>query len=142
MTIVIGLLVPTRSTAKVRRPQNLKYPIFEARWKALCSDWGLGSNGTEIGVFCIIPRKGSIQAQATRAHRNLGERGKSEMLGPGHWCSSAPKADFLIRLPWLVRADLNGDFPVKPLEKIEELVGGEAVEMAVHQMGHFRLLDP
>ena len=38
-------------------------------------------------------------------------------------------------------ADLNCHFLVKPLEKIEELVGREAIEMPVHEVRHFWLLD-
>jgi len=50
-------------------------------------------------------------------------------------------ADFLIGLAFLVVADLYGDFPVEPLEKIQNLVGGEPAEMPVHQVRGLRLLD-
>jgi len=52
------------------------------------------------------------------------------------------KPDFLIRLSGLVGADLDRDLTIQPLEKIEQLVGGETVEMPVHQVGDFRLFDP
>ena len=32
-----------------------------------------------------------------------------------------------------MRADADSDFPVKPFEKIQQFVGGEAAKMAVHQ---------
>ena len=57
-------------------------------------------------------------------------------------CTLQAKSDFLIRLSRLVGADLDRDFTIQPLEKIEELVGGETVEMPVHQVGDFRLFDP
>jgi|SRR5665213_1967772 len=38
-----------------------------------------------------------------------------------------------------MRADLDGDFPVEPLQKIQQLVSSEPAVMAVHQMGHLGL---
>ena len=36
---------------------------------------------------------------------------------------------------------LDRDLPIQPLEELEQLVGGEAAEMPVHQVRDFRLLD-
>ena len=49
------------------------------------------------------------------------------------------KADFLVGFPWLSRADLNGDFSIKPLKQTEQLIHGETTEMTVHQMRYVRL---
>ena len=40
-----------------------------------------------------------------------------------------------------MRADLDRHLAVETLEEVEQLVGGEAAEMPVHQVGDFRLLD-
>ena len=39
----------------------------------------------------------------------------------------------------MVTADFDRHFPVKPFQKIEQLVRGEAAEMPVHQVRHVRL---
>src|SRR4051794_8685022 len=54
---------------------------------------------------------------------------------------SHAEADFLIRLPRPVRANADRDGLIQPLEELQQLVGGEAAEMPVHQVRHFRLLD-
>jgi len=41
----------------------------------------------------------------------------------------------------VVRTDLDRHLAVEPLKEAEQLVGGEAVEMPVHQVGYLRLLD-
>jgi hypothetical protein len=62
--------------------------------------------------------------------------------GPLPPTDSEAEPDLLIRFPRLMRADLDRDFTIQPFEEIEQLVGGEAVEMPVHQVGDFRLFDP
>ena len=47
---------------------------------------------------------------------------------------SVNEAYYLIRFAGLVLANLNRNFPIEPLEKIEQLVGSEAVEMSVQQV--------
>ena len=54
---------------------------------------------------------------------------------------SRREADFRVGFALLVRADPDRDFLVEPLEEIEQLVRGEAAEMAIHQMRHVRLRD-
>ena len=54
---------------------------------------------------------------------------------------SEANTDFLIRLARPVRANADGHFPVKASEEIEQLVGGEAAEVPVHQVRDFRLFD-
>src|SRR5208283_2570660 len=54
---------------------------------------------------------------------------------------SGTNTDFLIRLARPVRANVDGHFPVKASEEIEQLVGGEAGELQVHQVRDFRLFD-
>ena len=44
-------------------------------------------------------------------------------------------------VPQACGGDLNRNFPIEAFETIEQLVGSEAAEMAVHQMRRFRLLD-
>ena len=39
----------------------------------------------------------------------------------------------------MVTADLDGHFPVKPFQEIEQLVRREAAEMPVHQVRHVGL---
>jgi hypothetical protein len=39
----------------------------------------------------------------------------------------------------MATADLNRHFPVKALQKIEQLIRREATEMPVHQVRHLRL---
>jgi hypothetical protein len=50
-------------------------------------------------------------------------------------------ADFLIRFPRPVWADLNRNFPIEAPEKIKQIVGSKTTEMAVHQMRYFRLFE-
>jgi len=54
---------------------------------------------------------------------------------------SGTNTNFLIRLARPVRANADGHFPVKASEEIEQLVGGEAAEVPVHQVRDFRLFD-
>src|SRR5271157_3566525 len=51
------------------------------------------------------------------------------------------KAYLLIGFAGVVRTDLDRHLAVEPLKEAEQLVGGEAVEMPVHQVGYLRLLD-
>jgi hypothetical protein len=46
------------------------------------------------------------------------------------------ESDLAIRLTLVMTADLDRHFPVKPFEKIEQLVRGESAEMAIHQVRH------
>jgi hypothetical protein len=39
----------------------------------------------------------------------------------------------------LVTADLDGYFPVQAFQKVEQLIGGEAAEVAVHEMRYIGL---
>ena len=48
----------------------------------------------------------------------------------------------LVRFDLVMTAHLDGHFAVKPFEKIEQLVGGEAAEMPVHQVRHIGLGMP
>ena len=47
----------------------------------------------------------------------------------------------LVRFPSPVRADLDGDFAVEALQKVQQFVSREPAVMTVHQMGHLRLRD-
>ena len=57
----------------------------------------------------------------------------------GHRCLR--ERDFLIGLALAMGANFDTHFPVKPPEKIEQLVCGEAAEMSVHQMRYVGLCD-
>ena len=52
---------------------------------------------------------------------------------------STCERNLLIRFPCLMRPDPNSDFPVQPLEKVQQFVGSEAAVMPVHQVRHVRL---
>ena len=41
----------------------------------------------------------------------------------------------------MVRADLDRDLAIQAFKEAEQLVGGEAVEMPVHQVGYLGLSD-
>ena len=46
-----------------------------------------------------------------------------------------------IRFTLVMAADLDRHLPVKPFQKIEQLIGCEATEMSVHEMRYVRLSD-
>ena len=50
--------------------------------------------------------------------------------------------DFLKRLDRKVTIRISPHRPGEPYQEVEQFVGGEAAEMAVHHVRHFRLLDP
>jgi hypothetical protein len=57
--------------------------------------------------------------------------GASERSGSGD--------HFLVGFTLVVRTHLNNHFSIKPPQEIQQFVGSEAAEVAVHQMGHVGL---
>jgi hypothetical protein len=57
--------------------------------------------------------------------------GASERSGSGD--------HFLVGFTLAVRTHLDRHFSIKPPQEIQQLVGGEATEVSVHQMGHVGL---
>jgi hypothetical protein len=55
---------------------------------------------------------------------------------------SRSEGDLLVRLPPAMTAHFDLHFLVQTLQKVEQLVRGEAAEMSVHQVGHIGLRNP
>src|ERR1039458_6565647 len=86
------------------------------------SGWG-GYMRMQFSALCMGEPENAVRADAQ---------------GLGH-AYPLCKGNLLIRLSRLVRANLDSDFPVEALQKIQQFVGREPAVMAVHQMGHLRL---
>ncbi len=57
--------------------------------------------------------------------------------GAAEWSGSGDH--FLVGFTFVVRTHLDRHFSIKPPQEIQQLVGGEATKVSVHQMGHVGL---